>query len=75
MDSAVFGTRRFLSKVLTHSEERKQMSLKKMLITGLGIWSVCFYLVHGPAVFAYMGIMASTAGLFVWSVAKKLKVR
>ena len=51
------------------------MTLNKVLITGLGVWSLCFYLAHGAAVFAYMGIMAATAGVFVWSIVKKLKVR
>jgi hypothetical protein len=51
------------------------MTLNKVLITGLGAWSLCFYLTHGPIVFAYLGVQFLTSGVFVWSMARKLKVR
>lgn len=40
-----------------------------LLITGgLSVWAISCFLVHGPAIFAYVALQAVTSGVFAWQM-------
>ena len=41
-----------------------------LLVSGLVVWAIACYFLHGSAILMYIGIQAITSGIFAWEMCR-----
>lgn len=50
------------------NNDRKTISLSTLITTGLAVWAITCFFIHGEVIAVYLAIQAATSGVFAWEM-------